>query len=125
MITFTFYDDFFFFFFGHLGDWFLKTSCIVLIGNGEILLQLNVMSNWTLVNVDANRTLTISPWTLRPMTINDSVITVDLVGDDAEQKVVYFGAPDYYLGKFEVPFKLVSLEGEFNEITMKYLLDHF
>ncbi|XP_075991137.1 laminin subunit alpha isoform X2 [Anticarsia gemmatalis] len=61
--------------------------------------SMNGMSNWFLANVDANKTLTISPWTLPPVTVNDSVITVDLVGDEAEQKVVYFGAPDYYLGK--------------------------
>ena len=57
------------------------------------------MSDWYLVNVDANRTLNIFPRTLGPVMVNDSVITADLVGDDSGQKVVYFGAPDYYLGK--------------------------
>ncbi|KAJ8736784.1 hypothetical protein PYW07_000055 [Mythimna separata] len=57
------------------------------------------MSDWYLVNVEANKTLNIFPRTLAPVMVNDSVITADLVGDDSGQKVVYFGAPDYYLGK--------------------------
>ncbi|XP_049703370.2 laminin subunit alpha [Helicoverpa armigera] len=57
------------------------------------------MGDWYLVNVEANRTLNIFPRTLPPVMRNDSTITADLVGDDSGQKVVYFGAPDYYLGK--------------------------
>ncbi|KAJ8738019.1 hypothetical protein PYW08_000614 [Mythimna loreyi] len=57
------------------------------------------MSDWYLVNVEANKTLNIFPRNLGPVMVNDSVITADLVGDDSGQKVVYFGAPDYYLGK--------------------------
>lgn len=57
------------------------------------------MDSWYLVNVDANKTLNIFPRTVSPAFVNDSVIMADLEGEDSDQKVVYFGAPDYYLGK--------------------------
>lgn len=56
------------------------------------------MSDWYLVNVEANRTLNIFPRG-NPISVNESVITADLIGDDSGQKVVYFGAPEYYLGE--------------------------
>ncbi|CAB3226438.1 unnamed protein product [Arctia plantaginis] len=62
-------------------------------------MMINGMSDWQVANVDINWTVTVSPWSLPPLMVNDSMITIDLVGDDNEQKVVYFVAPDYYLGK--------------------------
>ncbi|XP_046976709.1 laminin subunit alpha [Vanessa cardui] len=62
--------------------------------------EINGMNDWYLVNVEANRTLNIFPITVPPTVLNDSVIGADLASnDDGAQKVVYFGAPDYYLGK--------------------------
>ncbi|XP_045509429.1 laminin subunit alpha [Colias croceus] len=62
--------------------------------------EINGMSDWYLVNVEANRTLNIFPITVAPTVLNDSVIGAELVSnEDGTQKVVYFGAPDYYLGK--------------------------
>ncbi|KAH9634640.1 hypothetical protein HF086_000612 [Spodoptera exigua] len=46
------------------------------------------MSDWYLVNVEANRTLNIFPRG-NPISVNESVITADLIGDDSGQKVVY------------------------------------
>lgn len=57
------------------------------------------MSDWYLVNIEANRTLNIFPISVPPTVLNDSVIGADVASNDGTQKVVYFGAPDYYLGK--------------------------
>ncbi|VVC86157.1 unnamed protein product [Leptidea sinapis] len=61
--------------------------------------EINGMSEWYLVNIEYNRTLNIFPITIAPTVLNDSVIGADLASSDGGQKVVYFGAPDYYLGK--------------------------
>ncbi|XP_032527888.2 laminin subunit alpha [Danaus plexippus] len=62
--------------------------------------ELNGMSDWYLANIEANRTLSIFRLGIDPTLFNDSVISADLSGSEEDsQKVVYFGAPDYYLGK--------------------------
>lgn len=58
------------------------------------------MIDWYLANVEANRTLNIFPITVPPTLLNDSVIEAELAGSDDSQKVVYFGAPEYYLGNY-------------------------
>lgn len=64
------------------------------------LFQLNGMSDWYLANIEANRTLSIFRLGIDPTLFNDSVISADLSGSEEDsQKVVYFGAPDYYLGE--------------------------
>ncbi|KAI8431212.1 hypothetical protein MSG28_001250 [Choristoneura fumiferana] len=57
------------------------------------------MLYWHLVNVEANRTLNVFPHSSPPSQVNDTIIGVEMSGDRENQKVVYFGAPDYYLGK--------------------------
>ncbi|XP_034839290.1 laminin subunit alpha [Maniola hyperantus] len=62
--------------------------------------EINGMSDWYLVNMETSRTLNIYPLTISPNVLNDSVIGADLASnEDGLQKVVYFGAPNYYLGK--------------------------
>ena len=58
------------------------------------------MTDWYLVNIESNRTLNIFPIPVSPTVLNESVIGADVASDDGTQRVVYFGAPDYYLGKF-------------------------
>lgn len=70
------------------------------MNNTWYCLQINGMSDWYLVNIETNRTLNIFPLTISPNILNDSVIGAELAGnEDDVQKVVYFGAPNYYLGK--------------------------
>lgn len=58
------------------------------------------MSDWYLVNIEINRTLNIFPHTIAPSILNETVIGAELVSsDEHDQKVVYFGAPEYYLGE--------------------------
>lgn len=88
-------------------------------------LQIVGMGDWYLVNVDANRTLSITPRTLGPAMINDSMITADLVGDDSGQKVVYFGAPDHYLGEISLIVRVLrsifKCQFAFQTTTFKFL----
>ncbi|CAK1588443.1 unnamed protein product [Parnassius mnemosyne] len=62
--------------------------------------EISGMSDWYLVNIEVNRTLNIFPHTIAPSILNDTVIGAELVSsDEHDQKVVYFGAPEYYLGQ--------------------------
>ncbi|XP_045458049.1 laminin subunit alpha [Melitaea cinxia] len=61
--------------------------------------EINGMIDWYLANVEANRSLNIYPIAVPPTLLNDSVIGAELASSDDSQKVVYFGAPEYYLGK--------------------------
>lgn len=56
------------------------------------------MADWYLANIELNRTLNVFPHTIAPTFLNDSVIGADIADGDNTQKIVYFGAPDYYLG---------------------------
>ncbi|KAL0902126.1 hypothetical protein ABMA27_000070 [Loxostege sticticalis] len=53
------------------------------------------MADWSLVSIESNRTLTVSPYEPAPTVYNESTIEAQLSGN----KVVYFSAPEYYLGK--------------------------
>ncbi|XP_059055423.1 laminin subunit alpha [Achroia grisella] len=62
--------------------------------------EINGMSDWYLSNIDSNRTINIYPLSLDPAPINDTAIQANLLGTgDDSPKVLYFGAPQYYLGK--------------------------
>ncbi|KAG6444669.1 hypothetical protein O3G_MSEX003477, partial [Manduca sexta] len=57
------------------------------------------VASWHLVNVEANGTLNVYLREQQPILFNDTAISFSLEGEDSDTKVVYFGAPDYYLGK--------------------------
>ncbi|XP_060809379.1 laminin subunit alpha [Amyelois transitella] len=61
--------------------------------------EINGMSDWYLANIEVNRTLNIFPHPDLPIMQNDSTIEVDFQSLTSEPKVLYFGAPQYYLGK--------------------------
>ncbi|KAI5640965.1 laminin B (Domain IV) domain-containing protein [Phthorimaea operculella] len=60
--------------------------------------EINGMTDWYLANVEVNRTLNIFPINQVPAEVNEKVIGAELPESNGE-KIVYFGAPDYYLGK--------------------------
>lgn len=60
--------------------------------------QINGMTDWYLANIELNRTLSVFLHTIAPTLLNDSVIGADIGDGDNLQKIVYFGAPEYYLG---------------------------
>ncbi|XP_049885179.1 laminin subunit alpha [Pectinophora gossypiella] len=60
--------------------------------------EINGMTDWYLANIEVNRTLNIFPHST-PSLLNDTVIGAELGDSDENQKIVYFGAPDYYFGK--------------------------
>ncbi|KAM3968484.1 laminin subunit alpha [Aphomia sociella] len=62
--------------------------------------EINGMTDWYLANIETNRTLNVFPLALDPAQINDTAIQANLLGTGEDSpKVLYFGAPQYYLGK--------------------------
>lgn len=59
------------------------------------------MADWYLANIDVNRTLNVFPHALPPIAVNETTLQADLQGlDDGTPQIVYFGAPQYYLGEY-------------------------
>lgn len=58
------------------------------------------MFDWKLVNIEQEgRTFNVYLQSQPPNYLNDSVIGAELVPGESDKKVVYFGAPNHYLGK--------------------------
>lgn len=57
------------------------------------------MEDWYLFNIEVNRTINIFPHLQTPEVLSESVIRAELLVEEAEDKIVYFGAPIHYLGK--------------------------
>lgn len=70
------------------------TWCVMLV-----IPQIVGMDGWYLANVDVNKSLNVFPSSAAFSFVNNSVVSVDFVGEQNEQNVVYFGAPEYYLGE--------------------------
>lgn len=57
------------------------------------------MEDWYLANIEENSTtLNVFPHSQPPSSLNSSVIGADGLTDEGSSKVIYFGAPNYYLG---------------------------
>ncbi|XP_048488928.1 laminin subunit alpha [Plutella xylostella] len=61
--------------------------------------EISGMWNWSLVNMEFERSLAVYPHTTPPSLLNHTVIGADLVTNDADDKIVYFAAPAQYYGK--------------------------
>ncbi|XP_063394216.1 laminin subunit alpha [Cydia fagiglandana] len=61
--------------------------------------KLEGMTGWHLVNVETNRTISVYPHTAPPSQVNDTIIGVELAIDKDHQKLVYFAAPEHFIGK--------------------------
>jgi hypothetical protein len=68
------------------------------------------MRNWSLAVADIDKTVNVDNLGTEPEHLDSGhSIGVDLTSDDTHQKVVYFSAPQAYLGN-----KLVAYGGAFN-----------
>lgn len=64
------------------------------------------MEDWYLVTVESNRTFNIFSLAQIPKVLNVYMIGADLMTDETTGKVVYFGAPEQFLGKISVFYSI-------------------
>lgn len=71
--------------------------------------QISSMDGWSLVGINVTKTVNLEPLTTVPEKVAADSIGVDLLVTSLPDKIIYFSAPQDYLGN-----KLVSYGGHLN-----------